>query len=107
MENIINKIEALQPEHDLVESYENEPTYDQGWDRAIRAVIDLLDSEMEWKDRPDEQGWWWILGWKTSIHPVYVNRTLDIFRDCSGDHYDISNYKGKWQKILEPIGAVK
>lgn len=47
MENIIKKIEALQPRHDLVESYEDEPTYDQGWERAINVVAELLDNEME------------------------------------------------------------
>jgi len=35
MENIIKKIGALEPKHDLVESYEDGPTFIDGWNQAI------------------------------------------------------------------------
>jgi hypothetical protein len=124
MENIIKKIEALEPKHGLVESYEDEPTFIDGWNRAIGVVVDLLNSETEWKDAPDECNcfWWFrrefvlIIEKKSSLDCVFVTDVIDkdkrwvIFDlDIVGNYRSkyVDELEGKWQKAIMPIGTPK
>jgi hypothetical protein len=107
MDRLIKKIDNLQPEHFLVESYENEPTFEDGWNRAICAVDDLINSEVHWKDLPDEEGWWWFSCSGVLFH-VCLFFMNDILTWITGfDFHNVNEkqwQKGKWQKSLMPKG---
>ncbi len=113
MDKLIKKIDSLQPEHHFVDSYEGEPGYDGGWNAAIGAVGDLLDSEMVWKDQPDSgEGRYWyrenvINDTIPSKRPIMC---LEVFKPPLGQLSVIlddkvrfvKNLQGEWQRAIMP-----
>lgn len=56
---------------------------------------------MDWKEKPDEGGWWWTVSPSTGLIVVRVYLAINRASSCIGTH-SIDIFPGPWLKIEEP-----
>lgn len=96
MNNLIEKVEALREKED--ETIQGR--YSQSKNDMLDVVLEILKAELEPKDQPDSEGWWW--NGKEFVDVIFIDTPECDFYAYWDVNQNVICETGKWVKAIVP-----